>query len=99
VSDSRRLRSVPFVPGNKIRMQDKAQTVIANAVTLNLGDSVPPNKQAVAPTPERQALASGVYEPYTVLREACSTPTRWSVGTRALCSSLARTWRGARGYV
>lgn len=62
------LRSLLFVPGNKARMLDKAQTLPCDAVILDLEDGVPPGEKAVARASVRQALASGSYQPSIILR-------------------------------
>ena len=68
MSSSRPLRSILFVPGNKGRMLDKARTLPADAVILDLEDGVPPGEKTVARATVRQALTSSTYEPYVILR-------------------------------
>ena len=52
----RPLRSLLFVPGNKPRMHDKAATSGADALILDLEDSVPPAEKAPARAMVREAL-------------------------------------------
>lgn len=68
MSSSRPLRSILFVPGNKGRMLDKARTLPADALILDLEDGVPPSEKEAARATVRQALTSGAYEPYVILR-------------------------------
>ena len=42
------LRSILFVPGNKARMVDKARTLPADAVVLDLEDGVPLGEKLAA---------------------------------------------------
>ena len=65
---TRLLRSVLFVPGNKPRMLEKARTLPADAVILDLEDAVPPGEKAAARAMVRQALESGPYGPRVILR-------------------------------
>jgi citrate lyase subunit beta / citryl-CoA lyase len=62
------LRSVLFVPGNKARMLDKARTLPADAIILDLEDAVPPGEKRAARTTVRQALEAGPYGPAAILR-------------------------------
>jgi citrate lyase beta subunit len=68
MSKSASLRSVLFVPGNKAGMLEKARTLPSDAVILDLADGVPPGAKAMSRTAVRQALGSGTFEPYTILR-------------------------------
>ena len=62
------LRSVLFVPGNKPRLLEKARTLPADAVLLDLEDGVPPGEKIAARALVRQALEAGHYGPRLVLR-------------------------------
>jgi citrate lyase subunit beta/citryl-CoA lyase len=62
------LRSVLFVPGNKAHMLEKARTLPADAVILDLEDGVPQSQKRAARSVTRVALEAGSYEPQTVLR-------------------------------
>jgi citrate lyase subunit beta/citryl-CoA lyase len=68
LSQSRLLRSVLFVPGNKARMLEKARALPADAVILDLEDGVPPGEKAAARAMVRQALESKSYGPQVILR-------------------------------
>ena len=52
----RPLRSLLFVPGNKSRMHDKAAGAGADALILDLEDSVPPAEKPAARPMAREAL-------------------------------------------
>jgi citrate lyase beta subunit len=99
VNRSGLLRSILFVPGNKRRMLEKARTLPDDAVILDLEDGVPPGEKAAARATVRQALTSGGYEPYTILRlnalgtgltEADLTEAFGS-GVDAICPAKAET--------
>jgi citrate lyase subunit beta/citryl-CoA lyase len=62
------LRSLLFVPGNKVRMLEKARALAADAVILDLEDGVAPGEKAVARATVRQALETGTYGPQAILR-------------------------------
>lgn len=62
------LRTLLFVPGNKVRMLDKARTLPADAVILDLEDGVPPSEKRAARTVVRRALESGGFGPQIILR-------------------------------
>jgi citrate lyase subunit beta/citryl-CoA lyase len=62
------LRSLLFVPGNKAHMLDKARTLPADAVILDLEDGVPPGEKLAARAVVRQALERGAYGPQVILR-------------------------------
>jgi citrate lyase subunit beta/citryl-CoA lyase len=62
------MRSLLFVPGNKPRMLDKARTLPADAVMLDLEDGVPPAEKLTARAIVRQALETGGYGPQVILR-------------------------------
>jgi citrate lyase subunit beta/citryl-CoA lyase len=87
------LRTILFVPGNKPRMLDKARTLPADAVILDLEDGVPPGEKLTARATVCQALKAGSYAPYVILRiNAFSTDLAeedlqqaFSVGVRAVC--------------
>jgi citrate lyase subunit beta/citryl-CoA lyase len=61
-------RSILFVPGNKPRMLDRARTLPADAVMLDLEDGVPPGEKAAARATVRQALEASPYRPVAILR-------------------------------
>jgi citrate lyase subunit beta/citryl-CoA lyase len=61
-------RSILFVPGNKPRMLEKARTLPADAVMLDLEDGVPPQEKVAARATVRQALEAGPYAPAVILR-------------------------------
>jgi citrate lyase subunit beta/citryl-CoA lyase len=61
-------RSLLFVPGNKPRMLEKARTLPADAVILDLEDGVLPRQKEGARTTVRQALEAGPYGPTVILR-------------------------------
>jgi citrate lyase subunit beta/citryl-CoA lyase len=65
---SQPLRSILFVPGNKERMLEKARSLPADAVILDLEDGVPPGEKGVARATVRQALEDGAYGPQVILR-------------------------------
>jgi citrate lyase subunit beta/citryl-CoA lyase len=93
------LRTILFVPGNKPRMLDKARTLPADAVILDLEDGVPPGEKSAARASVRQALEVGDYAPCVILRiNAFSTglgeedlQQAFSVGVRAICLPKAET--------
>jgi citrate lyase subunit beta/citryl-CoA lyase len=62
------LRSILFVPGNKGRMLEKARSLPADAVILDLEDGVPQGEKALARATVRQALEGGAYAPQVILR-------------------------------
>jgi citrate lyase subunit beta/citryl-CoA lyase len=62
------LRSILFVPGNRPRMLEKARTLPADAVILDLEDAVPPGEKTAARAMVRQALEAGPYDPQVILR-------------------------------
>jgi citrate lyase subunit beta/citryl-CoA lyase len=68
MSLTRPLRSLLFVPGTKVRMLDKARTLAADAVILDLEDGVAPGEKAAARATVRQALEGGRYGPQATLR-------------------------------
>ncbi len=93
------LRTILFVPGNKLRMLDKARTLPADAVILDLEDGVPSSEKSAARASVRQALEAGSYVPYAILRvNAFSTglaeedlQQAFSAGVRAVCLPKAET--------
>jgi citrate lyase subunit beta/citryl-CoA lyase len=62
------LRTLLFVPGNKQEMLEKARTVHADAVILDLEDGVPVGEKAAARATVRRALEEGDYYPQVILR-------------------------------
>ncbi len=96
---SKPLRSVLFVPGNKPRMLEKARTLPADAVILDLEDAVPPGEKAAARAMVRRALESGPYGPRVILRvNALSTGLveadlegAFALGVDAVCLPKADT--------
>jgi citrate lyase subunit beta/citryl-CoA lyase len=62
------LRTLLFVPGNKARMLDKARSLPADAVILDLEDGVPPGEKLAARAVVRQALEDGSCGPQVILR-------------------------------
>lgn len=62
------LRTLLFVPGNKAYMVDKARSLSADAVILDLEDGVPPGEKLAARSVVRQALESGIFGPQLILR-------------------------------
>jgi citrate lyase subunit beta/citryl-CoA lyase len=62
------LRSLLFVPGNKARMLEKAYTLPADAVILDMEDAVPPAEKTMARTMVREALEKGAYTPQAIVR-------------------------------
>jgi citrate lyase subunit beta / citryl-CoA lyase len=68
MTTNRPLRSVLFVPGSKPRMLEKARTLPADAVILDLEDAVAPGEKAGARGTIRAALESGDYTPQVVVR-------------------------------
>jgi citrate lyase subunit beta/citryl-CoA lyase len=62
------LRSILFVPGNKAHMLEKARTLPADAVILDLEDGVPVDEKETARATIREALESGDYQPQVILR-------------------------------
>lgn len=64
----RALRSLLFVPGNRPRMLEKARTLPADAIILDLEDGVPPDEKPAARAMVREALLAGTYGPRVVVR-------------------------------
>ena len=62
------LRSVLFVPGNRARMLEKARSLPADALILDLEDGVPAGEKIAARAVLRQALAGSPYGPQVILR-------------------------------
>jgi citrate lyase subunit beta/citryl-CoA lyase len=62
------LRTLLFVPGNKPKMLEKARTVEADAVILDLEDSVPVGEKEAARATVRRALEKGDYGAQVILR-------------------------------
>lgn len=62
------MRSLLFVPGNKARMLEKARTLPADAVILDLEDGVPAGEKTSARDSIRWALEAGAYTPRVILR-------------------------------
>lgn len=62
------LRTLLLVPGNKQKMLEKARTVNADAVILDLEDSVPVSEKETARATVRAALEDGGYGPQVILR-------------------------------
>ncbi len=62
------LRSLLFVPGNKTRFLEKARTVPADAVILDLEDAVAPGEKVAARTTVRQALEAGPFQARVIVR-------------------------------
>ncbi len=62
------LRSLLFVPGNRPKMLEKARTVPADAIILDLEDAVPPDAKSAARAMVREALQAGTYGPQVVVR-------------------------------
>jgi citrate lyase subunit beta/citryl-CoA lyase len=93
------LRTVLFVPGNKARMLEKARTLPSDAVILDLEDGVPLGEKGIARATVRQALETGKFSPYIVLRtNAFHTGLveedlweSFSSGIRAVCLPKAET--------
>ena len=65
---SQPLRSILFVPGNKERMLEKARSLPADAVILDLEDGVPPGEKGPARATVRRALEGDAYGPQVILR-------------------------------
>jgi citrate lyase subunit beta/citryl-CoA lyase len=65
---SQPLRSILFVPGNKGRMLEKARSLGADAVILDLEDGVPPGEKGPARAAVRRALEGDAYGPQVILR-------------------------------
>jgi citrate lyase subunit beta/citryl-CoA lyase len=95
----RPLRSILFVPGNKPHMLEKARTLPADAVILDLEDGVPQGQKAEARRVIRQALEDGSYGPQTLLRiNALHTglaevdlQETFTTAVQAVCLSKAET--------
>jgi citrate lyase subunit beta/citryl-CoA lyase len=62
------LRTLLFVPGNKPKMLEKARTVNADAVILDLEDGVPVGEKEAARATVRRTLEEGDYGPQVILR-------------------------------
>jgi citrate lyase subunit beta/citryl-CoA lyase len=62
------LRTLLLVPGHKQRDLEKARTVNADAVILDLADSVPVSEKRTARATVRAALEEGGYGPQIILR-------------------------------
>ncbi len=60
------IRSLLFVPGNRMRLVEKARTLPADAVILDLEDSVPEEEKAQARATVSAALAAGFPESQVV---------------------------------
>lgn len=57
------LRTLLFVPGNRPKMLEKARTLPADAVILDLEDAVPLAEKPTARSMVREALQAGAYAP------------------------------------
>jgi citrate lyase subunit beta/citryl-CoA lyase len=64
----RPLRTLLFVPGNKPRMLEKARTLPADGVFLDLEDSVPVGEKEAARRMVSEALSTGGFGPWTAVR-------------------------------
>ena len=62
------LRTLLFVPGHKQEMLEKARTVSADAIILDLEDGVPVGEKEAARVTVRRALEEGGYGPQVILR-------------------------------
>lgn len=62
------LRSVLFVPGDRPRMLEKAKSVRADAIVLDLEDAVALDRKSEARAMVSDALRTGGYEPYVAVR-------------------------------
>jgi citrate lyase subunit beta/citryl-CoA lyase len=99
------LRTILFVPGNKARMLEKARTLPADAVMLDLEDGVPLGEKGAARAAVRQALEAGAYGPQVILRVNAfgtglvETDLRgaFTGGVHAVCLSKAETAREVEG--
>ncbi|MBZ9750002.1 CoA ester lyase [Deinococcus sp. HMF7604] len=82
----RRLRSVLYVPGDNPRALDKARTLGADAVILDLEDAVAPEHKAAAREGVQAALASPWPTPVLLRVNAPGTP--WHADDLALARTL-----------
>lgn len=64
----RALRSLLFVPGNRPRMLERARTLPADAVILDLEDGVPANEKERARAMVRAAFQAGDYDSPVIVR-------------------------------
>lgn len=62
------LRTLLLVPGHEQKILEKARTVNADAVILDLGDSVPVSEKKTARAAVRAALEEGGFGPQVILR-------------------------------
>ena len=62
------LRSLLFVPGNRVRLLEKAHTLPSDGVILDLEDAVPLAQKTTARAIVRDALESRAFEPEVIVR-------------------------------
>jgi citrate lyase subunit beta/citryl-CoA lyase len=99
LSPSTSLRSILFVPASKPRMLEKARTLPADAVMLDLEDAVAPDAKPAARSAVRQALEAAPYGPRVILRvNALNTglagpdlEAAFAVGVDGICLPKAET--------
>ena len=70
-------RSVLYVPGSNTRALEKARTLPADAVILDLEDSVAPEGKAEARVRAMEAVAAGAYRPREVVVRINALDTEW----------------------
>lgn len=87
-------RSVLYMPGSNARAMEKAKTLPADAIVLDLEDSVAPEKKAEARAAVVAAALSGEYRPRELIIRSNSLDGEWGVadveaiarsGADALC--------------
>ncbi len=72
-------RSLLFMPGSNARALDKARTLAADGIILDLEDSVAPDAKAVARDQIAQAVAAKGFGKREVLIRINALDTRWWV--------------------
>jgi citrate lyase subunit beta/citryl-CoA lyase len=77
VQDPRPRRSVLYMPGANARALDKARTLPADALILDLEDSVAPDAKAEARARVAEAVAAGGYGPREVTVRVNAPGTPW----------------------
>lgn len=73
-------RSVLYIPGSNARALDKARTLAADALILDLEDAVAPAEKPAARAAVAQALATGGYGARAILVRVNGLDTPWGAG-------------------
>jgi citrate lyase subunit beta / citryl-CoA lyase len=69
------LRTLLFIPGNRMKMIDKAKSLDPDAVIFDLEDAVPPAEKAAARGTVREAIESGEFQRFRVFVRVNSLST------------------------